>query len=77
MRLLLAPLFYGGFLGVLQSHEHTCVALASRGVCDLDDGPRQIEDAAQRRALEAKARGLMAKGAAATAVVTLVLLVLP
>lgn len=77
VRLLLAPLFYGGFLGVLQSREHTCVALASRGLCNLDAGPQRIEDEDQRRALKAKARRLVAKSAGAAAAVTVVLLLLP
>ena len=77
VRLLLAPLFYGGFLGVLQSREHTCVALASRGLCNLDTGPQRIEDDEQRRALQAKARRLVAKSAGAAAAATVVLLLLP
>lgn len=77
VRLLLAPLFFGGFLGVLQAREHTCVALASKGLCDLDVGPRPI-DPSQDRAVRSKARRVLMKSAVAALVATLVVvLVLP
>lgn len=76
-RLVLAPLLFAGFLGILQAREHTCVALASKGLCDLDTGPQRVEDDARRRALKAKAWRLMAKCGAATVAVLAVVLLLP
>jgi hypothetical protein len=76
-RLVLAPLVFAGFLGILQAREHTCVALASKGLCDLDAGPQRVQDDVQRRALKAKAWRLMAKCGAATAAVLAVVLLLP
>lgn len=78
VRLLLAPLFFAGFLGVFQAREHTCVALASRGLRDLDTGPQRIDDPERDRAVRSKARGVFAKSVVAALVATLiVVLVLP
>ena len=73
-RLLLAPLFFGGFVGVLQSRAHTCVALAAAGQCDLGGGMRRVQDAAELRAVRAKALRVLGQSALGTALATLVVL---
>lgn len=77
VRLLVAPVFLMGFLGVLQSRERTCVALAATGQCDLGAGAERIEDPEQRRAVTAKALAVLAKSVVATSLVTLVVALLP
>jgi hypothetical protein len=45
------PLLWIGLVGILQARAATCIALASRGMCDLDAGARELtpEDADQLR----------------------------
>ena len=65
-----AALLFVGFLGVFQARAHTCVALVSRGVRDMDDGPRAIGDPSEAEALRAQARTVVAKSVLAALVVT-------
>ena len=39
------PLWLAG-LGLLQAREQTCIALAARGVCNMDAGEEAIQDSA-------------------------------
>jgi hypothetical protein len=77
VRLLLTPLLFGGFVGVLQSRAHTCVALAARGQCDLGSGITRIDDPEERRAVQRKARSIMWQALGATTLVMAVVLLLP
>src|SRR5215212_3729971 len=43
-------------LGLLQARERTCVALAARGVCNMDAGELPLEDELAARVLRDKAR---------------------
>src|SRR5919206_577392 len=43
-------------LGLLQARERTCVALAARGVCNMDEGEQPLEDERAARELRDKAR---------------------
>jgi hypothetical protein len=58
-RAVSAPFFFAGFVGILQARAHTCVALASRGIRDMDDGPEEIGDAAELAAVRAQARRVL------------------
>ena len=65
-----APFFFVGSLGIFQARAHTCVALASRGVRDMDDGPEGIADAAELVAVRAQARSVLVRSVIATLVLT-------
>jgi hypothetical protein len=63
-------LFFLGFTGIFQARARTCVALASRGARDMDEGPETIQDPAEVAALRAQARGVLMKSAIASLIVT-------
>ena len=58
--------FFVGFIGIFQARVSTCVALASRGARDMDEGPEEIVDPAEVAAVRAQARSVMAKSLIAT-----------
>jgi hypothetical protein len=64
-------------LGLLQAREQTCVALAARGVCNMDDGEVPIEDESAARELRDKARRINHRAMLVAALVTLVALAFP
>jgi hypothetical protein len=64
-------------LGLLQAREQTCVALAARGVRNMDDGDARIEDEPAARALRDKARRINRRAMLVAALVTLVALAFP
>ncbi|MGE0158173.1 MAG: hypothetical protein AB7T31_02105 [Gemmatimonadales bacterium] len=77
LRAASAVFFFVGFVGLFQARARTCVALASRGVRDMDGGPETIADPAELAVVRAQARNVMVKSAVATLVVTVVALLLP
>src|SRR5215213_8095584 len=64
-------------LGLLQARERTCVALAARGVCNMDAGELPIGDDTAARELRAKARRINRRAVLVAATVTLVALTFP
>lgn len=64
-------------LGLLQARERTCVALAARGVCNMDEGEQPIEDDRAARELRDKARRINRRALLVAAIVTLVALAFP
>ena len=64
-------------LGLLQAREQTCVALAARGVRNMDNGEEPIEDEAAARLLREKARRINRRAMLVAAIVTLVALAFP
>jgi hypothetical protein len=64
-------------LGLLQAREQTCVALAARGVRNMDNGEAPIEDEATARELREKARRINRRAMLVAALVTLVALAFP
>jgi hypothetical protein len=77
LRAASAVFFFVGFVGVFQARAQTCVALASRGVRDMDAGAESIDDPAELTAVRAQARRVLVRSAIATLVVTALALVLP
>ena len=63
-------LFFLGFTGIFQARASTCVALASRGFCDMDEGPEAIGSDAEVAALRAQARSVLLRSAIAALIVT-------
>ena len=66
---LFIPLFMAA-LCVLQVRAQTCVVHAVAGTRNMDHGSEKIADADERRALQAVARGVALRSAAAAAAVT-------
>ena len=64
-------------LGLLQAREHACVALAARGVCNMDGGELPIEDERAARQLRDKARRINRRAVLVAAMVALVALAFP
>jgi hypothetical protein len=75
-RLILAPFWWLGSLGLLQAWQKTCVALAAQGVCNMDNGPEQIQDPGTFAAIQRQARKIHRWSLIAAAVMT-VLSILP
>lgn len=70
------PIWMAG-LGLLQSREKTCIALAARGVCNMDDGEEKIADERTVEELRDKARWINRRALLTAAAITLLALVFP
>lgn len=70
------PLWMAG-LGLLQAREKTCIALAARGVCNMDAGEETINDEALAARLRAKASAVHRRALLVAAAITVVVLVFP
>lgn len=70
------PVWMAG-LGLLQSRERTCIALAARGVCNMDEGEERIADEGRVEALREKARWINRRALLTAAAITLLALVFP
>jgi hypothetical protein len=64
-------------LGLFQARERTCVALAGKGVCNLDAGEVEIIDRALDKRLRQKAKQINKRALIAAATVTLVAVAFP
>jgi hypothetical protein len=64
-------------LGLLQAREQTCVALAARGLCNMDAGETPLEDPRAEVELRERARRITRRAALIAALVTLVALAFP
>jgi hypothetical protein len=65
-----APFFFVGSIGIFQARAHTCVALASRGIRDMDGGRERIDDAAELARVRDQARRVLVRSVIATLVLT-------
>ena len=74
--LVFFPVWMAG-LGLLQAREKTCIALAARGVCNLDAGEEKIEDATLAARLRDKARHIHRRALVTAAVITALALAFP
>ena len=70
------PLWMAG-LGLLQAREKTCIALAARGVCNMDAGEETIQDKALASKLRAKAAAIHKRALLVAAAITVVVLLFP
>ena len=70
------PIWLAG-LGLFQARERTCIALAARGVCNMDDGEARIEDETVVAQLRAKARQINRRALITAFIITLVCFVFP
>jgi hypothetical protein len=69
--------FWLAALGFFQARDRTCVALAGRGLKDLDGGPEEVVDEAERAALSAQARAVRLRATAAAVALTTAVLLFP
>jgi len=69
--------FWAGATSIWQVRERTCVALAQRGVRNLDAGEATVSDAGELRQIARQARRVKLEGFATAVLVTLALLALP
>jgi hypothetical protein len=70
------PLWMAG-LGLLQAREKTCIALAARGVCNMDAGEEAVGDATLAAKLRAKAAAVHRRALLVAVAITVVVLVFP
>lgn len=70
------PIWIAG-LGLLQSRERTCIALAARGVCNMDAGEEPLRDERAAEELRAKARRINRRALVTAAAATLVAVAFP
>lgn len=70
------PLWMAG-LGLLQARAQTCIALAARGVCNMDGGEEPVTDGALASRLREKAAAVHRRALTVAAAITIVVLVFP
>jgi hypothetical protein len=76
-RLLAFVPFWAGATSLFQVYEKTCVALASRGVKNLDTAEERITDSEELRQVKRQARRVRLEGLAVAALLTVVVLAIP
>ena len=70
------PLWMAG-LGLLQAREKTCIALAARGVCNMDAGEETVQDEVLAAKLREKAASVHKRSLLVAAAITVVVLLFP
>jgi hypothetical protein len=70
------PIWIAG-LGLLQAREKTCIALAARGSCNMDDGEESLGDANLIQQLRDKARALNRRATITALAATVLALAFP
>lgn len=70
------PIWLAG-LGLFQAREKICIALAARGVCNLDAGEGSITDENLIERLRARARAINRRAIITAAVITILALAFP
>jgi hypothetical protein len=70
------PIWIAG-LGLLQAREKTCIALAARGTCNMDDGEESLGDARLIEQLRTKARALTRRATITALAATVLALAFP
>jgi hypothetical protein len=74
--LVAAPAWIGG-LGLFQVTEKTCVALAARGLRNLDRGDERIVDAIELQHVRAQARRVHVEAVAFAVAIVVIVMLLP
>jgi hypothetical protein len=77
LRLLIFFPVWIAALGLFQARDRTCIALAARGTCNMDDGEKAIEDEALAAKLRALARGIHRRALITATIITAVALAFP
>ena len=70
------PIWLAG-LGLLQARERTCIALAARGMCNLDAGETRLDDENLAAQLREKSRRIHRRALTTATAITLLTLIFP
>jgi hypothetical protein len=70
------PVWIAG-LGLIQSRERTCIALAAKGMCNMDAGEESLEDENLIEQLKDKAQRINRRALITATAITLLALVFP
>jgi hypothetical protein len=70
------PIWIAG-LGLLQSRERVCIALAASGKCNMDEGEEGIDDESAIEKLREKARRINRRALITAAAITVLALLFP
>jgi hypothetical protein len=70
------PIWIAG-LGLLQAREKTCIALAARGLCNMDVGEAELEDEKMIERLRENARKINRRALVTAVLITLVVIIFP
>jgi Trk-type K+ transport system membrane component len=70
------PIWIGG-LGLMQARDKTCIALAARGVRNMDAGEEKVEDENLTEQLRAKARSINRRALITAIAITILALAFP
>ena len=70
------PIWIAG-LGLMQAREKTCIALAARGLCNMDAGEEELEDERLIEQLRDKARRIHRRALLTAVAITVLALVFP
>jgi hypothetical protein len=70
------PIWIAG-LGLIQSREQTCIALAALGKCNMDAGEESLDDEQLIEQLRAKARRINGRALITAGAITLLALLFP
>jgi hypothetical protein len=70
------PVWIAG-LGLIQSREKTCIALAAKGKCNMDDGEASLRDESLIEPLKEKARRINRRALITAGAITLLALIYP
>ena len=70
------PIWMAG-LGLMQAREKTCIALAARGACNMDEGEKQLLDDEQVKELKLRARRINRRALITAILITILALAFP
>jgi hypothetical protein len=70
------PIWIAG-LGLIQSREKTCIALAAKGKCNMDGGEESLDDESMVEQLRIKARRINRRALITAGAITLLALLFP
>jgi hypothetical protein len=76
-RLVIFPLIWIGGLGLMQARDKVCIALAARGVRNLDAGEESIADAHLAAELRLKARSINRRALITAILITVLAVAFP
>jgi hypothetical protein len=70
------PIWIAG-LGLMQSRDHVCIALAAMGKCNMDEGEETLDDESLIKQLRSKARRINNRALITAGAITLMTLLFP
>ena len=77
LRLTVFLPLWAGAVGLLQARQNTCIALAAKGLRNMDSGPSPVTDLTELRQMREQARKVRLQSFAVAFVTTLLFVALP